>query len=272
MKTTIRTAQAGIPKGGTTAQVLTKNSNTDYDVSWGTGGGGGGGITSINGDTTAVQTLTDAAGGYINVVDNGTGGHTLGVNIAGLATDPTFISDLTGDSTFQTSVNNFVSGVSGKIAINTTTETVTATTGTLYTVAIPGGTLGTNDAVLFRVLASSVNLSGASASVTINVLYGGTQIATGQLSLGSSGGTLNTAGYIEGIITASGATNAQKGAVWMGNVSIGGSNSGTYSWDSGYGTASVDSTTNQNLVIQAVGSSFSGTGAITAQAIIVSKV
>lgn len=31
----------GIPNGGTTAQVLKKLSNNDYDVGWGTGGGGG---------------------------------------------------------------------------------------------------------------------------------------------------------------------------------------------------------------------------------------
>jgi hypothetical protein len=29
----------GVPVGGTTDQVLKKNSNTDYDTSWGTGGG-----------------------------------------------------------------------------------------------------------------------------------------------------------------------------------------------------------------------------------------
>lgn len=34
-----------IPAGGTTGQVLTKNSATDYDASWAAGGGGGGGLT-----------------------------------------------------------------------------------------------------------------------------------------------------------------------------------------------------------------------------------
>jgi hypothetical protein len=38
----MRITKVGIPSGGTTSQVLVKNSNTDYDVTWGAGGGGGG--------------------------------------------------------------------------------------------------------------------------------------------------------------------------------------------------------------------------------------
>lgn len=37
----------GIPAGGTTNQVLTKNSGADYDVKWATGGGGGGAVSSV---------------------------------------------------------------------------------------------------------------------------------------------------------------------------------------------------------------------------------
>lgn len=36
-----RITKIGIPSGGTTSQVLVKNSNSDYDVTWGAGGGGG---------------------------------------------------------------------------------------------------------------------------------------------------------------------------------------------------------------------------------------
>lgn len=32
-------AGVGVPAGGTTGQVLAKNSNTDYDTTWVTGGG-----------------------------------------------------------------------------------------------------------------------------------------------------------------------------------------------------------------------------------------
>lgn len=44
-----------IPAGGTTGQVLTKHSSTDYDVDW-ENGGGGGGITALTGDVTASGT------------------------------------------------------------------------------------------------------------------------------------------------------------------------------------------------------------------------
>ena len=37
----------GVPTGGTTGQVLAKNSNADYDTEWVNGGGGGGAITSV---------------------------------------------------------------------------------------------------------------------------------------------------------------------------------------------------------------------------------
>lgn len=47
----MRITKVGIPSGGTTSQVLVKNSNTDYDVTWGAGGGGG----TPGGSNTEVQ-------------------------------------------------------------------------------------------------------------------------------------------------------------------------------------------------------------------------
>lgn len=47
----MRITKVGIPSGGTTSQVLVKNSNTDYDVTWGAGGGGG----TPGGSNTQVQ-------------------------------------------------------------------------------------------------------------------------------------------------------------------------------------------------------------------------
>jgi hypothetical protein len=52
----------GIPEGGTTGQVLKKNSNTDYDVIWGTGGGSGGG-----GTVESIATAGLISGGPITV-------------------------------------------------------------------------------------------------------------------------------------------------------------------------------------------------------------
>jgi len=40
--TVIAVRQGGVPAGGTTSQVLTKNSNTDYDIAWAASTGAGG--------------------------------------------------------------------------------------------------------------------------------------------------------------------------------------------------------------------------------------
>lgn len=47
----------GVPTGGTTGQVLKKNSGTDFDTGWGTGGGGG---ASVLDDLTDVDTTSVA--------------------------------------------------------------------------------------------------------------------------------------------------------------------------------------------------------------------
>lgn len=45
---TLNTLIAGLPSGGTTNQVLTKNSNTDYDTKWAAAGSGSGTVTSVD--------------------------------------------------------------------------------------------------------------------------------------------------------------------------------------------------------------------------------
>jgi len=58
--TTQSTAPHDLPIGGTTGQVLTKNSATDYDASWATAGGGGGGGVDLQtfGDASTSGTFT----------------------------------------------------------------------------------------------------------------------------------------------------------------------------------------------------------------------
>ena len=54
----------GVPAGGTSGQVLAKNSGTDFDTHWVTAGTGGGAVDSVDGRTGAVtlSDLYDAAG------------------------------------------------------------------------------------------------------------------------------------------------------------------------------------------------------------------
>jgi hypothetical protein len=51
-----------VPAGGTTSQVLTKNSGTDYDTEWATPSGGSGGGAQIAGDLGGTTTIPQVVG------------------------------------------------------------------------------------------------------------------------------------------------------------------------------------------------------------------
>jgi hypothetical protein len=63
-------AGTGVPSGGTTGQVLTKNSNTDFDTSW-QNGGGGSATSSYTSQNKAVATFVP--GQPLAVDSSGTG-------------------------------------------------------------------------------------------------------------------------------------------------------------------------------------------------------
>jgi len=56
------TAGVGVPAGGTTSQVLTKNSGADYDTKWATPSGGSGGGAQIAGDLGGTTTTPQVVG------------------------------------------------------------------------------------------------------------------------------------------------------------------------------------------------------------------
>lgn len=376
-------------------------SDASGNASWQpAGGGGGGGITSINGDTSAAQNLVNASGGYITITDTGSGNHTFGIDIAGLTSDPTFVTDignsliadtaflsnlatssafiddlvgnayfttsLANDSNFYTTLANntsFISaltsnptfqgdivtivngagssiqidlsnqvtgilpvthggtgaasltayapifggttstgavqsgtvGTSGqvltsngagvlptfqtpsagnKVAISTTQVTSSNASTTLYTVAIPGGTLGTSDAIRFRVLISSSTIrASTSASMGVSATYGGTNVGGMTITNVDTGHTATGFTSVEGYVVATGATNSQKGYV----TGTGGSNQAGTATDAGLGanafgngTLAVDSTISQNLVISA---NTTGVGtSLTTEGVIVDKI
>ena len=70
------TAIHNVPSGGTTGQVLTKSSNTDYDVAWAAGGGGGGGslefIQARMSGSQSISTSTTVCNFNTVVRSNGT--------------------------------------------------------------------------------------------------------------------------------------------------------------------------------------------------------
>lgn len=140
----------GVPTGGTTNQVLAKNSNDDYDTKWVTGGGGGG--------TTDHAELTNLE--YAN------SGHT-GFQPAGdyaLSSDiPTKTSELTNDSGFIT--EQYV--------------LPTASTTVLGGVKIDGTTININNGVISAVTGGGGDVTGPTGATADNIaIYNG---ATGKI-------------------------------------------------------------------------------------------
>lgn len=194
MKTKIRKIQGGVPSGGSTGQVLVKQSNTDNDVAWESAlGSGGGGGTKLAIDTT------------------------------------------------ETSANS--------------TTPVTA-----YSIPIPGGILGTNNAIRFKLILRYLYTGGAPDG-NITIKYGGQDLVTNYV-IGSSASQ-----YVEfdGVIIANGATNAQKTQI-MPFVN---SDSTIHVLNT---SLTVDSTVSQNLeVITKLASAGSGSSVDT-KAIIIEKI
>ena len=89
-----------VPSGGSTGQVLAKNSNTDYDLTWATAGGGGT-VTDVTVDGTSVL---DGTVGKVVLTGKADAVHThVKTDITDFPTIPTNTSDLNNDSGFITS-------------------------------------------------------------------------------------------------------------------------------------------------------------------------
>jgi hypothetical protein len=119
---------------------------------------------------------------------------------------------MTSNGTDWTSAALSVSAVQ-KVAINTTEITLSnnATERTLFTGAIPAGTLSTNNAVRVKVYCSDVDI-GSGITLTIKLKYGGSTLATAVNTAGS-GSSTNYKGWIEAYLVADGSASAQKGAL-----------------------------------------------------------
>lgn len=163
-----------IPAGGTTGQVLTKHSNTDYDVDWEAGGGGGGTIaagTNIVFTGSSPTTISTSLTPTFTTVNSGT----LSGNNSGDQTI-TLTGAVTGSGTgsFATSLGSFSSA---NLATALTDETGTganvfATSPTLVTPALgtPTALVGTNitgtaAGLTAGTVTTNANLTGAVTSV-----------------------------------------------------------------------------------------------------------
>lgn len=132
---------------------------------------------------------------------------------------------------------------------------------TVYTFTINGGVLGTAGGVLMNIIAGGISTATAGQTATIRLKYGGTTMASFALT-----GTLflnNTLLQIH--LGANGATNAQNLQVIGVPTAVANANL------NGFGTAAVDSTTNQTFLITIQFSDSQATNKWTKRSMVVSK-
>jgi len=163
-----------------------------------------------------------------------------------------------------------------KLAINTTQviANTDAVETTLYTIPIPGGTLGTNNAIKFVIPCSIIN-ARLDVSISIKMYYGSTLIAT--LNLASSNSDCHVwEGEINGYIIADNAINSQKALITVikGDAQGGTTNDSHFFLQSKYGTSMENSSMIKNLIITAT--PYFNTGlpnpSITTEGIIIEKI
>ncbi len=159
--TTPGPAGTGVPAGGTTGQVLAKNSNTDYDTEWVTGGGGGGSGDVVGPASSANDRLAAFDGVTGKLIKDS------GATVAGIvALIPTTTSELTNDSNFATTGDVTSAQVFAiQRANHTGTQNVSTITG-LGTLATQSGT--------FSGTSSGTNTGDQTISLTGDVTGSGT--------------------------------------------------------------------------------------------------
>lgn len=145
-------------------------------------------------------------------------------------------------------ISSFRKSTSTVTITNTTTET------TLMTEAIAGGVLGTTGIVEGKLYIDTLGVTLTSTIITLRFKYGATTLTSIDYRLTSGSGS--TGLWVDFVIHANAATNAQVGNI---RYTAGpGPFDATYAARTGYGTAAIDSTSSQNLVITAQYSAASG--------------
>ena len=153
-------------------------------------------------------------------------------------------------------------GSGNKLAIDTTAFSHTGDTNetTAYTIPIPGGTLGTNDAIRFTLIGND-DISGTTC--TFRAKYGSSTFATiVDGGAGQAGGDIEIVGHL----IANNATNSQIGSIRVARDTASDIQGGV----SDGSTITEDSTTNLDLVITVQLSS--GLQSVSLKAIIVEKI
>jgi hypothetical protein len=113
---------------------------------------------------------------------------------------------------------------------------------TVYTFSVPGGTLGTKNAL--KLILQARIIHSIAGTLTIRFKYGGTTMLT--ITVPEGVGTADKSSDIWFLLAATGATNTQRVS---GRVDMQDSNNGIRSRWNQEGTAAVDSTASQTLAV-----------------------
>ena len=127
-----------------------------------------------------------------------------------------------------------------------TAETVVANTAsetTVYTFSVPGSTLGTNNLLRLSLWGIYVNTALSVNAMTVRVKYGATTMLT-MTGPNTANATIIT--VVDVLLKGDGTTSSQEA---LGRVPWGNTNSNTINTFWHNGTAAIDSTAAQNLVI-----------------------
>ena len=118
---------------------------------------------------------------------------------------------------------------------------------TIFSYTVPGGTLGTGNALKGKMFINNLDQSNAE-SLVLRLKYGGSTITTAQSN--SSGTPTDYNGYLDFMILGAGATGSQEGSLYMFVAADDADVSQSGIW-AGHGSASVDSTADQALLLTA---------------------
>jgi len=165
-----------------------------------------------------------------------------------------------------------------KVAINTTTSSIYNSNAeqVLFSASILGSTLGINNAIKFK----GVMLVGrdTNGTFTLRAKYGENSILSILLPAQSTGDISSTLGFIEGVIVGHTSVATQKGFgeyyitqrgnEIQGDLTVGYTKSGGMA----YGTASVNSSANQDLIITGQFSSAQVKNSVLGQLFVVEKI
>ena len=210
--------------------------------------------TELAGDTNFITELQTAGISSLDVQENGVSVETPVETINFVAPAGTVTTPSAG--VVDIDLISLMGGGGGggqKLFIDTTeVSTTSATFQTAFSKTVPGGTLGTNDAIRFYI---PVTIGSGTGSVELRVSYGGQTLGTIDPSAGS--GITSIYGYI----IADGATNAQKSQLFNQTL-----------YDDEFTNAlTVDSTVDQTLLVE-IRNTAAGTAAITADAIVAERI